>query len=851
MKKTILILCYLVFAFLQTAQILTAQDESINHQKYWYYKSRLNNDFIKVGNTATGSTYSNFDGHGESIPFNERHSKRGIPGVSGLGSNNDIKNGVDMDQGDSPTRLGIYLSVLVTEYKLLKANNQDLTRVKHEIFCALNAINRLDYHAEPALDASKSPNLNGFFIRSDIPRLFIKDHYTHFNFFNYGEQDSLHDRGFTQTFNGRVIRGNAKFPDIVLSEQEPSQDHYYYLLMGLTLANKLIDASDVDGSNVFGYGSGETSLSVEAGKIALRLISHISSTPNWIIKNPNTNSIISGYGGSASAYAYALDNLGCYIKHEQSLPYVYISVPLTPGGFPMAASNDFRNTFSKSPQCAIAYNLMATGLGNGGFSVDQAGFFHCLAGIGDNVYENQIFMNTAVQAAISALQTIINGYLAFINVTIQSYLNNLPLYTPQWLLNAVQTAISILQASALTAITAFNSSIAAMTPYLMPSVMVNTTDARLWINSNSGPVTYNNNCTGPSTPLIHTGSQLYFGTYVRDLLHGYDQSLPTNYAWLTTSPAFSHNLIKNTVESILNTAPCEGNYHYGTSVAYPYGSHWGASCFIDRIDRVWNKAVCPEWRGDFSGLDYLLLHNLYYLVEGTNSSIDFSDHIDRTVTTNYPDGSNFSSSNSSAMVKGAFEYVRPANAIASNGKVIFRAGKEIIPVPGAFSVAQGAEVGFDTTPYLCSGLNDDSMNRSAATTGENINDPKKRYIKPETKQEIKKDKSAAQFQALLNKHLDSLQNKLKDVSAIIGEYNKISIYPNPNAGNFVIDLKLDREDNVDIQIIDMIGNIVFTQNYVTGTFSLPVNLNTIAKGVYVAKITFSTGKEEIRKISIQ
>lgn len=30
------------------------------HKKYWYYKSRFNNDFIKVGKE-----------HGESIPFNQ------------------------------------------------------------------------------------------------------------------------------------------------------------------------------------------------------------------------------------------------------------------------------------------------------------------------------------------------------------------------------------------------------------------------------------------------------------------------------------------------------------------------------------------------------------------------------------------------------------------------------------------------------------------------------------------------------------------------------------------------------------------------------------------------------------
>ncbi len=38
-----------------------AQTELLNHKKYYYYKTRLQNDFMKVGLLD-----------GESIPFNER-----------------------------------------------------------------------------------------------------------------------------------------------------------------------------------------------------------------------------------------------------------------------------------------------------------------------------------------------------------------------------------------------------------------------------------------------------------------------------------------------------------------------------------------------------------------------------------------------------------------------------------------------------------------------------------------------------------------------------------------------------------------------------------------------------------
>jgi len=102
-----------------------SQNDLQNHKKYWYYKSRLNNDFIKISLDS-----------GESIPFNERVPKDQPPHLQII---------PDLNAGDGGVRLGIYLSVLATEYKLLKNNGQDLSKIKHEIFCALDAINRIDY----------------------------------------------------------------------------------------------------------------------------------------------------------------------------------------------------------------------------------------------------------------------------------------------------------------------------------------------------------------------------------------------------------------------------------------------------------------------------------------------------------------------------------------------------------------------------------------------------------------------------------------------------------------------------------------------------------------------------------
>lgn len=42
MKKILLLFCFIALE-------LIGQNDELNHRKYWYYKSRLLNDFMKVG----------------------------------------------------------------------------------------------------------------------------------------------------------------------------------------------------------------------------------------------------------------------------------------------------------------------------------------------------------------------------------------------------------------------------------------------------------------------------------------------------------------------------------------------------------------------------------------------------------------------------------------------------------------------------------------------------------------------------------------------------------------------------------------------------------------------------------
>ncbi len=82
-------------------QMNFSQNDNDNHRKYWYYKSRLNNDFIKVGLNP-----------GESIPCQIRGKDNAFGNFT-----QDINCG--MEWGDASSYLGYYIAVLATEYGLL------------------------------------------------------------------------------------------------------------------------------------------------------------------------------------------------------------------------------------------------------------------------------------------------------------------------------------------------------------------------------------------------------------------------------------------------------------------------------------------------------------------------------------------------------------------------------------------------------------------------------------------------------------------------------------------------------------------------------------------------------------
>lgn len=854
-KGKLLAILILIISF---TNIAFAQSEIDNHKKYWYYKTRLNNDFLKVG----------FGSNGLSIPFNERGYEESFPYFAP-----DVSH--TLKAGDASARLGIYISVLATEYRLLKNNGQNVSKVKHELFCALSAINRMDYYAEQIFRPTLPPNLNGFFIRDDIPEHFVSGNFKHFNYYNndniggFTPNTSITDRGFTQTFESPMYKTESTMSSFLrdyydptksyeqaLHSSEESQDQVYYLLMGLTLTSKLIDDGETDGSNVFGYGSGEDELVKESINITSRLINHIKSDPIWTIRNPANGDQPVQIGQSAAVYSYALDNLGAYIKHNQDMPAWHIPIVSGLNGsgigfYPHANSTDFRNLYSASPAATIPWQTIANA--GGGPSVDQQGFFNALAGCGNNVFEQTTVIDLGIQQAINALQNQINDEINNINQQVAELNESMADWVPNWLKEIIIGTIQFLLNGLQILIDSVGGLINTLGQYLHPSILLNNTDAKLTQNSVGNQVLYPNDCLGNGGSMaFNLGSEEYFGIYLRDILHGPNQDLPSWIGLISSAASPGHLIVKNNVEEILSTAPCEGNYNFAPN--YPSGDHWGASNFLDRPDRLWVKQSCPAFLGEYAGLDYMLIHNLYYLREGNTSP--FYNYSERDVIANMPySNGEFSLTNKKTL--GAFEFIDANNIINSNGAADYRAGKQIDLKPG-FTAKVGSDFHAYVDPYNCSGIGNQMSRVAGGNTSVDYYGPTNNLIKQttsipkqQTKEDNQLDEYVKQVQMQIAAQKDTMYKEIDRVKSLIANYAKSTVYPNPNTGTFIVKFNLEKEQHVKIKVVDLVGKTIHEQEVSVGSEIYPVKLDESWKGVFMLKLIYENDKVETHKITIQ
>lgn len=92
-----------------------------------------------------------------------------------------------------------------------------------------------------------------------------------------------------------------------------------------------------------------------------------------------------------------------------------------------------------------------------------------------------------------------------------------------------------------------------------------------------------------------------------------------------------------------------------------------------------------------------------------------------------------------------------------------------------------------------------------------------------------------------------------DLCIGINETNNIyslSLYPNPNNGEFNLGFYLATNEVLNTEVTDVLGKVVYNENIMlpSGLHSIPMNLKTLSKGIYNLKISETGGRAVVRFI---
>ncbi len=266
-----------------------AQTDQQNLEKYWKFRNTFREQFIKIG-----------PNDGESLPAG---SIKPCACVDDLYPSEDKTEwGVtcygEMHWGDGMIRHGHYLGLLATEYRLLKNSGGDVTGVLNELFYALNVINRLDLKAESEqakfYNLTLNGELNGFFIREDVGQDFglnWKDEPTSIR----GTNSVLY---YNQRASGGIPNGSTVFGNSY--QNVPSNDQVSSLMVGLSLIHKLVDSVFVQPPNSkIGFN-----IVLETAAIVDRLV-RFAADHNWQLIDVNGWPVGNG-GGDMLLMAYPL-----------------------------------------------------------------------------------------------------------------------------------------------------------------------------------------------------------------------------------------------------------------------------------------------------------------------------------------------------------------------------------------------------------------------------------------------------------------------------------------------------------------------------------------------------------------
>jgi len=255
-------------------------------EKYEFYKRRFFKSFIAVDDPKIDGT---------NLPAYVRQ----LWGKSGF-----------ICWGDTTIDMAYYIMYLSSEYyNYTKEGNNDADETLKKLYYALKSLERLDHKAEYNYrklniwnwdKGPKPEDLNGFFIRDDVPKDFLKKYtlLTESEGYNYVDKAA----GFW--YNEALFDGIMNY-----RMNEMSQDQVWHLVLGFAFSKKILEKLEnktytIDGVSI--------NISDFITKMSKRILDYMFITCNQKIKNPVYNKEVPR-GSDMTLMAYGFAEVGKYL----------------------------------------------------------------------------------------------------------------------------------------------------------------------------------------------------------------------------------------------------------------------------------------------------------------------------------------------------------------------------------------------------------------------------------------------------------------------------------------------------------------------------------------------------------
>lgn len=315
--------------------------------------------------------------------------------------------------------------------------------------------------------------------------------------------------------------------------------------------------------------------------------------------------------------------------------------------------------------------------------------------------------------------------------------------------------------------------------------------------------------------------------------------IATFYLYLLTATHFDVTLpdeIRTAALGQLSSAPGEGPYNYDDGIHPDLG--WSYSY-------KWRGDVSEQYlgngdvKGNFSGCDYMLLYNMYFLSENTPLP-DYHPYTDLTLNENWPFllGNNIVSGsiNNPAMLLG-FHSIQSSSIIHNQTLYDYEQNMLLLPIDTAACVSYvaGSEIklvpgfiaqhGTNFTAQIQSHILWQQFNNNTADyTSENSD-----------LDNMGKSGGSCQLKNYYSENISRQSDLLYNSGSKCGN---AKIFPNPASSNVTIEFECESDNTCDINIYDCQNKLLKTLRNKSNSDKIDVSF--LSPGYYICKVRTKT-----------